>query len=103
MGKMHFDIVVNRDELMKKINNDIIIERSGDILKINMRGIISIIRDNKDDSSMVPDSDLIKMIELFYGRLSIKQYNWICEKIKYVIRNNGKYKKLRGIKDMQFL
>jgi hypothetical protein len=52
---------------------------------------------------MVPDSDLIKMIELFWGRLSIKQYNWICEKIKYVIRNNGKYKKLRGIKDMQFL
>jgi hypothetical protein len=124
MGNMNFDIVVNRNELMKKINSDnykgnnykgnnynhnfkkryeSTIKREGDILVLNKLGIIEIIKDNKDTSSKVPDSDLIKMIELFYGRLSIKQENWICEKVKYVIRNNPEYRKLRGIKDMQFI
>jgi hypothetical protein len=65
--------------------------------------VISIISDNKDTSSKVPDSDLIKMIDLFYNRLSVKQENWILEKIKFVIRNNEKYKESRGIKDIQII
>jgi ribosomal protein L36 len=103
MGRMKFDIVVNRNELMKKIDNDVIIKRKGNVLVLNKKGVISIISDNKDTSSKVPDSDLIKMIELFWGRLSIKQENWIFEKIKFIIRNNCKYIKLKGIKDIQFI
>jgi hypothetical protein len=54
-------------------SNIIIIKRTGDLLVINKIG-------------------LIKMISIFYGRLSIGQLKWILEKVKFIIRADFKIK-----------
>jgi hypothetical protein len=61
------------------------------------------IRDNTDKRSEKIDEDLIGMIVIYYGRFSIKQSNWILEKVKYIIRHNNIYGKYKGIKDIRFL
>jgi hypothetical protein len=88
-------------ENKNKMENEII-ERTGDLLMVNKTGIIKMVKDNSDRNSAKIDSSLIVMINCFYGHLSIKQMNWILEKIKYIIRHNGKYRDFKGIKDIQF-
>jgi ribosomal protein L36 len=58
MNIKNFGNVINRNELVKKADN-VIIKRKGNVLVLNKQGVISIISDNKDTSSKVPDSDLI--------------------------------------------
>jgi hypothetical protein len=79
------------------------IERNGDLLTIDKSGLIGMIQDNSDRESAKIDATLISMINSFYHHLSVKQMNWILEKIKYIIRHNKKYRELKGIKDIQFV
>jgi hypothetical protein len=88
---------------MSDNSNGVIIKRNGDLLVINKIGLIKIINDNIDKDSKKIDGDLIKMISIFYGRLSVGQLKWILEKVKFIIRHNKKYGKLRGIKDVQLI
>jgi hypothetical protein len=64
--------------------------------------LIGIIQKNLDSHSRNIDLRLISMIEEDYGYLSVKEENWICEKLKYIFRHNVAYKKYRKIKDMIF-
>jgi hypothetical protein len=86
-----------------RFNNDVVIKRTGEMLELNKEGLLQIIGDNLDNDSNDTDNRLTEMIRCFYDRLSVKQILWIMEKVKYVIRNNGKYKSLRGIKDIRFI
>jgi hypothetical protein len=79
------------------------INRNGDILLLNMNDLIKMIRDNTDKKSEKIDKDLIGMIVVCYGRFSVKQNNWILEKVKYITRHNNVYRKYKGIKDVRFL
>lgn len=88
--------------LENKMENGMI-EKTGDILMIDKKGLIKIIQDNSDKNSARIDGDLIKMINCFYGRLSVKQMNWIMEKVKYITRNNNEYRKYKGFKDIQIM
>jgi hypothetical protein len=84
----------------KMENEDI--KKIGDLLMVNKTGIIKMIKDNSDKNSSQIDCNLISMINCFYGHLSVKQLNWILEKVKYIIRHNKKYIEYKGIKDIQF-
>jgi hypothetical protein len=88
-----------------RFNNDenVVIKRTGQMLELNKEGLLQIIGDNLDNSSNDTDIKLTEMIRCFYERLSVKQILWIMEKVKYVIRNNRKYKEYRGIKDIRFI
>jgi hypothetical protein len=89
---------------MKSNSEDpIIIRREGSILILTKMGLVSMIQTNTDKNSSRIDGDLIKMIKCFWGHLSVKQLNWILEKIKFIIRHNKNYKEYKGIKDIQFL
>jgi hypothetical protein len=68
-----------------------------------MNDLIKMIRDNTDKRSEKIDEDLIGMIVIYYGRFSVKQGNWILEKVKYITRHNNVYGKYKGIKDIRFL
>jgi hypothetical protein len=81
---------------------NVIMKRKGDLLELNKDGLIKMIRDNTDKKSVKIDSDLIKMINCFYGHLSVKQLNWIMEKVKFIVRHNNGYREYKGIKDIQF-
>jgi hypothetical protein len=83
-------------------NENEIIERTGDLLMINKTGLIGMIKNNSDKKSAKIDSNLITMINCFYGHLSVKQMTWIFDKIKYITRHNDKYRELKNIKDLQF-
>jgi hypothetical protein len=78
------------------------IERNGDLLILDKDGLIGMIQDNSDRSSEKIDSMLVNMINCYWSHLSVKQLNWILEKVKYIIRHNLKYRKFKGIKDIQF-
>lgn len=78
-------------------------ERHGDLLTIDKTNLINMIKDNSDKDSAQIDSNLITMIQCFYGHLSVKQMNWTLEKVKYIIRHNRKYKEYKGIKDIHFV
>jgi hypothetical protein len=88
--------------MKNEMKDDGIIERDGDLLVINKSALIGMIKDNCDKDSAKIDSSLITMIMCFYGHLSIKQNNWILEKVKYIIRHNKLYAEYKGIKDIQF-
>jgi hypothetical protein len=79
------------------------INRNGDILLLNMNDLIKMIRDNTDKRSEKIDEDLIGMIVIYYGRFSVKQSNWILEKVKYIVIHNNIYGKNKYIKDIRFL
>jgi hypothetical protein len=61
------------------------------------------IKNNSDKNSARIDCSLITMIQCFYGHISIKQLNWIMEKIKYISRYNKDYGYIKGIKDIQLI
>jgi hypothetical protein len=84
-------------------NEDKIIERTGYLLKINKTGLIDMIKNNSDRNSARIDCSLITMIQCFYEHLSVKQLNWIMEKIKYISRHNTDYGYIKGIKDIQLI
>jgi len=72
-------------------------------LELNKQELINIIEDNPDKKSIEVDNKLIKTINTYYYRLSIKQYNWITAKINFIIKNNKKYKEYIGFKDINLL
>jgi hypothetical protein len=78
------------------------IERNGDLMLLDNDGLIGMIQDNSDRKSGKVDSMLINMINCYWNHLSVKQLNWILEKVKYIIRHNPKYRELKGITDIQF-
>jgi hypothetical protein len=82
--------------------NDGKIERVRDLLVLDKDGLIGMIQENSDKKSGKIDSMLINMINSFWGHLSVKQLNWILEKVKYIIRHNPKYRELKGVTDIQF-
>jgi hypothetical protein len=88
--------------MKNEMKDDGIIERNGDLLMMDKSGLVEMIKNNCDKDSAKIDSALITMINCFYGHLSIKQNNWIMEKVKYIIRHNKKYGEYKGIKDIQF-
>jgi Ni2+-binding GTPase involved in maturation of urease and hydrogenase len=89
--------------MKNKMKDDGIIERNGDLLVINKSELIEMIKNNCDKSSATIDSTLITMINCFYGRMSVKQLNWIVGKVLYIIRHNKEYSEYKGIKDIQFI
>jgi hypothetical protein len=76
-------------------------EKKGNLLIIDKDNLIKMIRENTDKSSVDIDNKLLKLISFYYGRFSLKQSNWICEKVKYIIRHNKTYKEFKGITDVQ--
>jgi hypothetical protein len=92
-------IKMNTEVCMK----DRILRREGDLLVADKTGLIAMIRDNNDKSSVSIESNLVKMIQCFYGRMSVKQLCWLLEKAKYITRHNWKYLSFRGVKDIQFI
>jgi hypothetical protein len=97
-------MIEKRNEIKpEKIEESGIIERGGDLLIVDRAGIIQMIKDNSDRESANIDCNLIKMIQCFYNKMSVKQLNWLLEKVKYITRHNRKYESFRGIKDIQFI
>jgi hypothetical protein len=78
-----------------------VMEKKGNLLIIDKDNLIKMIRENTDKSSVDIDSKLLKLISCYYGHFSLKQSNWICEKVKYIIRHNKNYKEYKGITDVQ--
>jgi len=72
-------------------------------LELNKQELINIIEDNPDKKSLEVDNKLIKTIQTYYYRLSVKQYNWITAKINFIVKNNKKYKEYRDFKDISLL
>jgi hypothetical protein len=89
------------DEL--KTENEVKIEKVGELLILNKEGVLSIIRENNDTKSEQIDSMLKNMINCYYGRFSSKQLFWILEKVRYIIRHNLKYRHLIGVRDLQLI
>jgi hypothetical protein len=75
--------------------------KTGDLFKIYKDGLIKLIKGNTDKDSEQIDCSLIKMINCYYGNFSLKQLNWISEKVKYIFRHNNKYHDFKGFKDIQ--
>jgi hypothetical protein len=86
-----------------KLEDNFVMRKENELLVIDKNGLIRLIKDNTDNKSTKIDSDLTRMIICFYGHMSVKQLNWVLEKVKYVIRHNSKYRKYKGIKDIQFV
>jgi hypothetical protein len=80
-----------------------VLRREGELLIADKTGLITMIRDNTDKESVSIDANLIKMIQCFYGKMSIKQTCWLLEKVKYIIRHNWRYYSFKGVKDIQFV
>jgi hypothetical protein len=80
-----------------------IIRKEGELLVVNKTGLIELIRDNPDRGSVSIDSNILKMVQCFYGKMSVKQTVWLLDKVKYIIRHNQKYDSFRGVKDIQFV
>jgi hypothetical protein len=79
------------------------ISRKGNLLIMDKENLINMIKNNSDKNSFEIDEKLIKLIYNYWGRFSVKQSNWICEKIKYICRHNICYKEYKGITDVQLL
>jgi hypothetical protein len=78
-----------------------VMTRKGDILIIDKNNLIKMIKNNTDKNSVDIDGRLLKLIYHYWGHFSLKQSNWICEKVKYIVRHNKEYKDFRGITDVQ--
>jgi len=72
-------------------------------LFLNKEELIGIIKNNQDKKSVDIDNQLIRMIDVFYGRFSIKQLKWITAKINYIIRYNKMYKNYKKMEDIVLL
>jgi hypothetical protein len=79
------------------------IYRNGNLLSIDKDNLIDLISHNIDSKSVDIDGKLLHLIFIYYGRFSVKQFNWILEKVKYICRHNKNYKEYKGITDIQLL
>ena len=75
-------------------------EYKSKILTLDKEELIGIIKNNVDKKSIEIDNKLIRVIDIFYGRFSIKQLSWITAKIQFIVRTNNLYKNYRGFKDI---
>ena len=71
---------------MNIINNSLVITRDE---------LINMIKNDNPDKKDWSKKTLINIINNF-KYFSDKQYNWIFEKIKYIVVKNVKYKQFRG-------
>ena len=72
-------------------------------LFLNKEELIQIIKNNIDKKSVDIDNKLIRTIDIFYGRFSIKQLSWITAKVNFIIRYNKLYKDYRKMEDIVLL
>ena len=70
------------------------------ILTLNKEELIEIIKNNRDKKSVDIDNQLIRVIDIFYGRFSIKQLSWIFSKVQFICRTNKKYKEFESVKNI---
>jgi len=73
---------------------------SSKMLTVNKEELIEIIRNNRGRKSVDIDNHLIRVIDIFWNRFSIKQLSWIFSKIQFICRTNKKYKEFSGVKDI---
>jgi hypothetical protein len=74
----------------------------GKILLINKDEVIEVLKSNTDLSSKEIDNKLIMMVYRYYDRLTVKQLQWLSEKLKYIIRHNDLYKDYKKTGDIFF-
>jgi hypothetical protein len=73
------------------------------LVTLNKLQCIEIIKSNTDLESKEIDDRLVLMIHKYFNRMTDKQSNWLKQKIKFIIRNNGEYKSYKkSIKDIVF-
>ena len=72
-------------------------------LFLNKDELIAVIKNNCDKKSKDIDNQLIRTIDIFSGRFSIKQLAWITAKVNYIIRYNRLYKDYRKMEDIVLL
>ena len=72
-------------------------------LFLNKEELIGIIKNNHDKKSVDIDNQLIRMIDVFYDRFSVKQLKWITAKINYIIRYSKLYKDYNKMEDIVLL
>jgi|GEM_PF-4798462 len=70
------------------------------ILTLDKEELIDIIKNNRGRKSVDIDNQLIRVIDIFWGRFSIKQLSWIFSKVLFICRTNKKYKEFEGVKDI---
>ena len=72
-------------------------------LFLNKEELIGIIKNNIDKKSTDIDNQLIRMIDVFYRRFSVKQLQWLTAKINFIVRYNKLYKNYRKMEDIVLL
>ena len=72
-------------------------------LFLNKDELIAVIKNNRDKKSKDIDNQLIRTIDIFYGRFSVKQLAWITAKVNYIMRYNKLYKDFRKMDDIVLL
>jgi len=70
------------------------------ILTLDKEELIDIIKNNRDRKSVDIDNQLIRVIDIFYDRFSIKQLSWIFSKVQFICRTNKKYREFENVKDI---
>ena len=60
-------------------------------LELTKDELISMIKDDNPDSTDWSKEILLNIINS-YRNFSVKQYDWILSKIKYIVNHNDKYK-----------
>jgi len=73
---------------------------AGKILTLDKEELIDIIKNNRDRKSVDIDNQLIRVIDIFWGRFSIKQLSWIFSKVQFICRTNKKYREFENVKDI---
>ena len=72
-------------------------------LFLNKEELVGIIKNNIDKKSKDIDNKLIRMIDIFYGRFSVKQLQWITAKVNFIVRYNKLYKNYSKMTDIVLL
>jgi reverse gyrase len=70
------------------------------IIILDKQELIEMIKNNKCKNNIDSDKQLIRIIDIFYSRFSIKQLSMIKAKINYIVRTNKQYMQYRKYKDI---
>jgi hypothetical protein len=66
-------------------------------LYLDKEDVIDILDNNTDTTSREIDNKLMKIVNLYFNTISVKQEKWLLEKLKYILRHNSNYSKIKRL------
>jgi hypothetical protein len=75
-------------------------EYNSRIIMLDKEDLICMIKSNRCKKYIDSDKQLIRIIDIFYGRFSVKQLSMILAKINYIVRTNKQYIQYKNYKDI---